>query len=85
MSPRQLVVGTLKDLTRQCLHEQFQLKMLTRNRHEIEAEERRARERIRQIKLRVNREIIANGKLIGVDINALQGDDDDGEQWKEHA
>ena len=85
MSPRQLVVGTLKNLTRQCLHEQFQLKMLAKDRHEIEAEERRARERIKQIKLRVNREILANGKLIGVDINVLRGDDDDGEQWKEYA
>lgn len=81
---RQMVVLTLKDLTRQCLHEQIHLKMLGRSRREIEYEERQARDRIRMIKLKVNREILAHSTLLGVDLDAMN-EDNDGEEWKEHA
>lgn len=81
---RQMVVLTLKDLTRQCLHEQIHLKMLGRSRREIEQEERQARNRIKMIKLKVNREILAHSTLLGVDLDAMN-DDGDGEEWKEHA
>lgn len=80
-SPRQVIVSTLKDLSHQCLREQMHLKLIGHSRREIEDEEKRTRERIRQIKLRVNREILTHGSLLGIDMSVL--DDNEGEGWKE--
>lgn len=81
-SPRQMVITTLKDLTRECLREQSRLHFVLRSKAVIEAREREIRGRIKGIKLRVNRELTAHKEMLGVG-PALDWDDGDGEEWKD--
>lgn len=79
MSPRQMVIATLKDATKEILKEQTRLKMVVRSRHEIEAQEAQIRQTIRVLKLRLNRELTANKELLGV----VDDEDGEGEGWKQ--
>jgi hypothetical protein len=80
-SPRQLVLTTLKDITRECFREQTRLKMVVRARREIEAREAALRQNLKVLKQRMNRELTANRKLLGVVDDGWE--DSEGEQWKD--
>jgi hypothetical protein len=87
-SPRQIVLATLKDLTRQQIREQVKLLMvrntkgeLERARQEIEAEERQVSARIKEIRLRRDRELSVHREMLGA--QGLFEDEDDGEDWKQ--
>lgn len=82
MTARQLVIATLKDLTRECLREQVRLKMVLRHKGIIEMKERDLRRRIKMLKMKVDRELVTHKGLLGVGV-ALE--DSDGEEWKQTA
>lgn len=65
-SAKQLSILTFRELTKQCVKEQIQLKMLATTRRAVEADITITRQRLAQIKARVNRELLANAKILGV-------------------
>ena len=74
-SPRQMVIATLRDLTKQCLDEQANLVIITGARRQIEFEAELAREeemetfkRIKALKSRIGYEMAHNGKTLGVQV-----------------
>lgn len=65
-SAKQLSILTLRELTKQCVKEQIHLKLLSTTRRAVEADIAGTRQRLAQIKARVNRELLASAKVLGV-------------------
>lgn len=64
-SPKQLIIASLKDMARTCVREQIRLKALRATRRSLEADERATLRRIRQIKAKIDRELVVSGPLLG--------------------
>lgn len=64
MTSRQLVVASLKDLARQCLREQTSLKLMKRTHRQVHRDEAAIRLRIRQLKARIDRELVVSAPLL---------------------
>jgi hypothetical protein len=82
-SARQIVISTLRQLTRQCIAEQAELRILGMRQRKVNRELDRlqlaCRAKLKQTKLRIDRELKAHKDLLGVE----QGDNDrEGESWK---
>ena len=82
MNNRQMVIATLKDLTRECLREQVRLKVVLHRKGIMEMKERDIRRRIKMLKLKVDRELVTHKGLLGV---GAAFEDSDGEEWKQVA
>jgi hypothetical protein len=67
-TPKSLAVLTLKTLARECVKEQWHLKMVSSARRKMEKDEEATRERIRLVKARIDRELLASGSLLGLAI-----------------
>lgn len=79
MSPKQLALSTLRDLARRCLKEQAHLAVVESAEKDILAEKASTRARIAQIRQRIDRELSASGKLLGIEKLITEVQDEDGE------
>jgi len=74
-SARQIVISTLRQLTRQCIAEQAELRILGMRQRKVnrDLDRRQAecRARLKQTKLRIDRELKTHRDLLGVE----QGED----------
>lgn len=66
MTPKQIAVASLRDLAKRCLKEQYKLKVLRVERRHLAAQERATYARIKGLKARIDRELIASGPLLGI-------------------
>ncbi len=66
MTSRQLAVSTLRHLTKSCLREQMRLKTIRVARSRIQQDEAATYRRIKGIKARIDRELIASAALLGI-------------------
>lgn len=66
MTPQTLVVSTLRHLARSCLREQIRLKTIRATRKAMQRDEAATYRRIKGIKARIDRELIASASLLGI-------------------
>ena len=69
-TPKRLALLSLKALARQCVKEQWHLKMVSSARRQMEKDEEATRERIRLVKARIDRELLASGPLLGLAVGS---------------
>lgn len=70
-SPKSLAVASLKHLARQCVREQMRYKVIRSARRQMQSDERATLRRIKTIKARIDRELVASARLLGINPEAL--------------
>lgn len=75
-SRKQLIVASLKDMSRRCVKAQIHLAAIRAARRSIEADEALTLAQIRQIRARIDRELQVSGSELGITPADVTPDDE---------